>query len=438
MTKIKSSKVARLLMPMILAVIMCFGMSISAFAAGSPATGGTPSDPIELAATKIFQMPQGTTTPAATFNFNFTAVSLDGNTASTGDAAEFAKMPAITSGTISFTSADTGFVTGSTKSIIKQTAGDLLASVAWPHAGEYVYTLEESTTFVTGTGETLTNSSAKYQLNIYVANDGSGGFYVSSIGAVIVTPDPSNSGNVGDKVDPEPGDETDPTDPGDFSSVVFTNVYVFQNDGDPTDPADRALSISKTVEGLLGDTTKYFDFAITATQPSSVTGTAEYKAFIINSATNTIVDPLDNGIAAANIGTDTNGDYVKVVSGTPITIPLKHGQLIAFSNLHTGATYTAVESAYSGYTAEVRIVVNGGTAIDLPATPTENATLSTGARIIGENANSAAFKNTYKTVTPTGILIDNMPYIMLALLLIGALSAYVIAKSRRRSAGAER
>jgi len=65
-----------------------------------------------------------------------------------------------------------------------------------------------------------------------------------------------------------------------------------------------------------------------------------------------------------------------------------------------------------------------------------NTALSVGtptAVIIGVNANSAAYTNTYKTVTPTGIDLNNLPFIMMLVIAAGAFVAFAAVKSRKRA-----
>jgi hypothetical protein len=59
--------------------------------------------------------------------------------------------------------------------------------------------------------------------------------------------------------------------------------------------------------------------------------------------------------------------------------------------------------------------------------------LSTNARILGEAANGAVFTNAYEDVSPTGIVMDNLPYLLLLLLAAAGLGGYVAARARRHA-----
>jgi hypothetical protein len=107
--------------------------------------------------------------------------------------------------------------------------------------------------------------------------------------------------------------------------------------------------------------------------------------------------------------------------------------------LHIGAGYTVTEAATVDYTPSVDLTVNG------VGPTTTNGTVNTllgvgdpNPVLIGENANSAAFTNTYKTVTPTGLDVDDLPFILMLVLVAGAAVAFVAVKYRRRAQAANR
>jgi len=190
------------------------------------------------------------------------------------------------------------------------------------------------------------------------------------------------------------------------------------------------LSISKTVAGDYGNRTRYFPFSVTLNKAQLVTGTPVYKAYVMEGTA--IVTSTDNSSAVQPA--DTYGPYINVTAGTPLTINLKHGQKLAFIGMPVGTTYTVTEAAAIDYTPSASVVVNG--AAPAATNGTENTALTIGsptAIILGANANSAAFTNTYKTVTPTGIALDSLPFIMIIVLAVGAFAAFIVVKSRRRA-----
>ena len=417
--KMKKSKLTKKILSLCLTAILSLGMVASVLAA-DPVVHDE-DNPAQAAISKILQMPEGTTTPDAEFEFEFTAVSVDEGTAPVTDAPEI-------SGKVEFTDVDAGTSEDGTKTVRKDSA-NVFDGVDFPHAGTYVYDItEKGGTYTTETGETMTYSGAQYQMTVWVAN-GENGLYVKAVAAKIVLGDDGEPGtDAGEKVDPTPGgDGSDPML--EYSSVAFTNIFTKQVDGgNPEDPDAQMLNINKTVVGDYADKTKYFAYDITVTQPELVTGIVTYKAYIVDETG--VVTSGDNYPVEDIQPTDDYGPFINVTAGLTVTINIKHGQQIVFTDTHIGATYEVVEAAYAGYTPEVELVVNGAEPVNTKGT--EETTLSTGSNLLGEDENSAAFTNTYKNITPTGILINNLPFIILALVVLGGLVVSVALKAKKR------
>ena len=418
----KRTKTLKVVLALALAVVLCLGSMTSALAA--PVTGGTEGTPLQAAITKVLEMPDGTTTPAASFTFDVTKVSVDGLTT----AADLATMPALgtvaTPGattatqTINFTAADAGTSAAGLKTVSKETA-DIFAGAVWPHAGEYVYQITEQTgTYTTAAGETMTYSAGDYELHVYVAN-GTTSPYVSSLSVIVTTPGSTTGGvTPGTKVDPTPG----------TGGLSFTNVFSKNNSG--TNPEDGAILVSKTVTGAMGNTTTlYFDFTLTVNKSAVEAGTPVYDVYVLDSANNVITS---TNHTASTIMTDGSGhDYFQVTSGTAETIHLKHGEKLSVHNALVGSHYDISEAASTGYTPSVDVTTNGGTPVTTPGAL--NTALGVTANLVGENANKADYTNAYQTVTPTGISVNNLPFILMIAIAAGALVAFVAVKSRRKA-----
>ncbi|WP_312446444.1 DUF7601 domain-containing protein [Lacrimispora sp.] len=423
--KKKSNELRGRIAAMALTVVMCIGTAASAFAAGNPIFG-TEDEPATAAITKNLIMPAGTTTPDAVFTFQFSPVSVDDRTTS----ADLDTMPAVGPTTIAFSASDTGTVSTGTKTILKQ-SGNVLSGVSFPHAGVYVYTIQENpsvTGYTPGENETYVFSPAQYTLAVYVKN-GDNGLYVAAVASSITVNDSGNqTSDPGDKVDPTP-QPGDPNITGNYSKIIFTNTYSKTAGGvDPTDPNNHVLTIGKAVSGDYADRSKYFAFQITATQPGVVQGSVTYKAYVLNSS-NQVVTSENN---ASDLQTDGEGySYIEFTSGAAETVNLKHDQKLVFTDLHIGADYVAVESAVEHYTASAMVVENGIGPVQYNNV-IDNTSLSIGTKLIGENQNSAAFTNTYRTITPTGVIINNLPFVMILILAAGSFVVFVVIKSRKK------
>lgn len=420
----KRLKPIGVLLSLALIVAMCFGSTITALAVGDPVIG-TESAPAQAAINKVLQMPEGTTTPDAEFKFDVAKKSLDGSTAT----ADLSTMPAIGTVTIDLSSGTTELpIVDGVKTVYKESSS-LFADVNWPHAGIYVYTItEQSGTYITGEGESMSYSNGSYDISVYVEN-GTNGRYVAAIGALVVTPGAPGQ-EAGEKVDPRPGG--DPEVSGDYSKMIFTNTYVKKSTG--TEPDDSALTISKTVTGFMANKEKHFTFDLTVNKPAFVDDDPVYKVFVINSTSKAVETATANLVSGGTIKTDaTYGDYIEITAGSPVSLKLKDNQTLSFIDTHVGATYTVTEAADADYKPSVTVVENGAEAVTT-APGTVNTELSTGKKIIGDSGiNSAAFTNTRDTVTPTGISLDNLPFILILVLAGGALLTYLIVKVRKRA-----
>ena len=413
MTKKCHRSIKALLAPA-LALVLCLCSMTTAFAAPGPITG-TEAGPAQAVITKALQMPEGTVTPAETFTFAFAKKDVDGDNSTAAQGT----MPTITGKTVTFAASDTGTAAAGVKTVTGETAS-LFAGVTWPHAGVYTYTVTETA----GSSAGMTYSQASYDISVYVANGStSGSLYVAGIGTNIVTTDTGTAGS--GKTDPT----TSTTVTGASSAMMFTNIYIETPTG--VDPAaDDMLSISKTVDGAYGDRTRYFPFSVTLNKAELVTGTPSYKAYVMEGTT--VATTTAN---YATLSTDpVYGAYIDVTAGTPVTINLKHGQWLSFVGMPVGTTYSVTETGVADYTPSVSVVTDGGAAA--VTNGTQGTALTVGsptAIVLGANANSAAFTNTYKTVTPTGIALDNLPFIMIIVLAMGVFAAFIVVRSRRRA-----
>ncbi|MCL2775514.1 MAG: hypothetical protein FWD71_19550 [Oscillospiraceae bacterium] len=459
-TNIKKSKV---LLSCLLAFILFLGCIMPVFAEGAGGSG--PISGGASAITKILQMPIGTTTPDAAFEFGVTAVSADGVDAIYDDSDETkinmpGLMPEIADVTIDYSSLvgkkTTTKTDGDIKSVIIE-SDNIFATTTFLHAGVYVYEITEKTPAddqynETDGKETMEYSGAKYTLNVYVKEGtgaNAGTYYIFAIGTIIT--DKDNEDQTEDfKVDSSP---RDPSTSGDYSDMIFTNTYTKTNTGtDPTDPAQATLYISKTVSGDYSSDTVYFNFNLTVYAPSSVSQNltpSVYKAYIVDDVAGTLTvvnaatlkDTTKNnvkGTGVAEINEDKN--YISITQGEQIEFSLKHNQRLVFLDTPVGTHYEVEEAGTAEYTPTVTVFYNGnsnvspgfvqkgssGSPLAIPQDSKVTDTL-----YVGESASSAKFDNNRNDVTPTGINISDLPFIGMIILAIGALTGYIVYKYRK-------
>ena len=419
----KKSKIA---LTVVLAMLLCAASFTSAFATnldGNGALTGDENNPVEAAISKDLRLPTGTNVPSANFIFEVEAKTVD-NVAFNPDAPNMPILgtlskPGIGTFTLSFSQADASWkkpVTGlvNTDSIKKET-GDIFAGVTFPHAGVFVYEVTERADTnepIDAAGnmnEWLSYSGAKYQLTVYVEYKADGvTTFVYGLGTRTILKDDGADGD-GFKVDPTPGGYGEEYS---HSEMMFTNDYVRNNGPFEPEDAKSTLAISKQVAGDFASKEQLFHFTIDLMVPSIVPNPpAHYKAYLI----------------------DVNGSvltpHIEVSTSTTTSFSLKHGQSLVFVDTPVGTGYAVTEAAPANYIPSVRVITGGGTPNDIPGVL--NTALSTGNQHVGEQPNSAAFTNTRDSVTPTGLNLNDLPFILLIALGLGALTTFVVLKVRK-------
>jgi len=342
---------------------------------------------LDLAITKNLLMPVGTTIPQVDFVFNIEAYSYNGDSS----AAEMADMPALSVTPLTFSTADTGTADGDTLTLTQISEFLLRNEMPFPFAGLFVYRISEAdNTFTNTDTETMLFDPTVYQITFQVEN--------------MPAPAPTNSLFVSAiflqrVVDGVPGDKIDISD-NLTDALTFTNIFVRNHDNDdPLDPnVAGGLRISKAVEGVLANQTRFFDFDLGIWVPSVLTSPTGYRAYVVDSLNNTVVTTTDNGTIA---GSSDNGAYLFFSSGATQTVSLRHGQTLVFVGTHVGARYSVTEQAVTDFMPSVVLVSNGQpVSITNPDMP--NTTLTVPMQILGEAANRADFTNITIFVPPSG------------------------------------
>ena len=355
---------------------------------------------------KVLNIAEGITTPEATFTFTFTP-----KTGTSSNGAPYETIDStngqITDKNVSYSGTDV-LTTGQTS--IKKETGDIFREVNYTHAGEYVYTVAEKQNVgwkvIQKNGspiDSMTYDNRNYEMHVIVKNKTTGGTYISSVYFKQVTP------SVNGKVKPSESGTT-------YKYDLFTNIYR-KNAGKITDPNEpnpnkpnvskvdpnaKSLVIKKVVSGATADKSKDFTFKLTFTKASTETSQS----------------------ITGKIG-ETSKTFVY---GQETTITLRHDQSLVFDTIPAGTRYKLVETGSQGYTASAAYKENG-------ASKTQAGAVSTNFTqdniLIGEKPNDNTITNSLPDVTPTGLLIDNLPFI----LMIGlGLAGFVVLSKKRKQA----
>ena len=364
---------------------MALGMALSVSPAfAKEVQEGTEAKPAELWLAKELNVAEGVTYDSKEFNFDFTLTHFN-------DVAKIDNtLNTLLDTTLTVSSGD------------KVDSKNVLTNKTFTAAGKYTFSvIENAENDLDDKGYGLTVSKAKYTVDVYVKNKKDGtGTYVYS---VVVNKELDDNGNQSTgKVDPNPEDGK-----GDNSGFRFVNTYTKQaGTKDPDDPnKNLALSISKTVAGDYGDKTRGFTFNVTINLPSTADDSKEY------------------------IGKVGETEY-KFKDHVSTVVTLAHGQKLKFEDLPAGTKYSVIETGTDNYTPLASIIENGEPATTLSSN--EGASLEVLNKLVGEKANSAAFTNTYddNSVTPTGIIINNLPFVLMVVVAGSGLALYVVSKRR--------
>lgn len=360
----------------------------------------------QVSINKVLNIAEGITTPLANFTFTFTPKNGNSNNGVPYETIN-ASNGQIADKTINYSERD---VLQPNQTSIKKETGNIFANVTYTHAGEYVYTVAEKQNVgwnvIQKNGspiDFMTYDNRNYEMHVIVKNKTTGGTYISSVYFKQVSP------SVNGKVKPSESGTT-------YKYDLFTNIYR-KNAGKITDPNEpnpnkpnvskvdpnaKSLVIKKVVSGATADKSKDFTFKLTFTKASTETSQS----------------------ITGKIG-ETSKTFVY---GQETTITLRHDQSLVFDTIPAGTRYKLVETGSQGYTASAAYKENG-------ASKNQAGTVSTNftqdSILIGEKPNDNTITNSLPDVTPTGLLIDNLPFI----LMIGlGLAGFVVLSKKRRQA----
>lgn len=321
-----------------------------------------------------------------------------------------------------------------------QTQTTTTGNITYTQAGIYTYRLTERIPGTTDTLGTVPGSPISgvdydetvYYINVYVTNvlnddgtpllDASGNpvVNVSAITAwettntsnlTLTGPDNGNLGPITNNPGEEDVGKIGIVLPPDTDGTVRNISYPFVNDYNTA-----ALTVTKLVTGDIADPNLVFSFTLGLVTPAGAADTASYtyQKYEMGS---------DNAIGGTGTAADT-----AVAGGTGTisnagTFTLTHSQYIQIIGLPSGERVTTTESGTADYrttitvehgnTANPAVLTTVKTAVTTNKT-TNQQTIYTGAGAVNEQN----FTNNKESVTPTGVLLNILPYALLGVVAI--------------------
>ena len=433
---------------------------------------GTPANPEQAVVTKHLEMPIGTTPPATSFTFDFAALTgtaIPSNTQA-GIGLATATPPTLSSVSAAFTTTTpTEAQPAPRADVLRATVhtSDALAGITWPSSGVFVYHVTERTdTFTNTAREHMYFDTIQYNLYVTIGEAADGTFYVR--GSHAWERDPVTGENVGPKLNPNPWREGPGADEG-GSDLIFRNRFIRRTDDIPTtdEPGperpitsgpgselpgpndtpnpgvpgglDAALIVSTRVTGSMASANSTFTYT------GSLTHTTLVNEVIADiTGADTTYGPVvawvyhNNGSGYVRGRRAPEGTLPTSYTFTPgasTTFELRHAEVLIFERVPIGNIFVQTQTNSLTYQPSLDLMVNGQVitpraALTAPGVVgTDN--VGTPPHRIGEASNIAAFTNTNDPVPITGLIMNNLPIILVTAGVVGLGAATAASKKRR-------
>lgn len=267
--------------------------------------------------------------------------------------------------------------------------------------GMYEYVVTEEDPVYTQDKDELTKDNKKYNVYIRVDENGINGVWVEEDGKK--------------KDGTEDPEKMDPNNPKSIKGCTFVDTYKAKTDDvnpdkpfDPEDAESYQFFTGNTVTGKYGDKELPFEYSVALNNP---TATSTLKAYVLKKGEK----PSEDKLVAL--------EYGKIKAG----ITLKDGEyLVIREGLEPGTAFTVQQTANADY--KTTFSLDG-------ADPKEG--LKVEGTVKADKNKKVQYVNTCKKedkdVNPTGILIQNLPYILLAVVAVGGI-VYYFKRNRKENA----
>ena len=418
-----------------MALTMFMGTGVTALADDPASLGG-----VTGYISKSFVMDENVTTPDATFKFTVTPLTTDVVDAEGEDVTAYVEKdgPQITISDISYETIETGSSSEGVKTIKKTSAikdqdGSDLTGSDFPHTGVYAYKVTEditNSTQFTSDKENMIYSNAEYVLFITVTNRANygGGLQIESIKGVMLKDQDGGDPSLDGKLTTGSGN----------TQVDFQNIYSkiggSGDDGEEWEnPDTKALKVTKRVTGDLADHDREFKFTLTLYKSATLdmeVEQSEDKQYPVY----TVTVPENEGNAEyASNGYKMSFQFDDKTDSISHTFYLKgagsDGQSVIFDNVPVGTKFTLSENDGTAITNYDTVITGMSDGIAFNTEKTEGMAITD--KLVGEGQNYADVENSYDESPITGIVSNNLPFIILMAAAVAGFAAYLIIKRRR-------
>lgn len=416
MKKKSLQKMSRLFASAVLVGTMCLGNVANVNAADVPAEWG-PTETPSAAITVEYKMGNDVVTPENDVSFTFTKTKApDGMTKD--------NMPAISVANVKFNAGEDLIKDTTAKDIkvLRKQSDNFLASFKAAMdistnmtTGEYVYTVKSTSTVTKAkNNDVFTASNAEYKLNIFVAQHTNGKLYIKGLSIINTKTDAGADNTDGTKVNGNPGTTTGGT-ASNFSGLKFVNEYVAKAGSvDPTDPtvpdpnkpASYAFKVTNNTESK-GTQTGSFAYTMTVTKPSGIATTDNTYVYYVN-------------------GKEETGTY-----GAEVTFTLPDTKSMMIKSCYAGSKVTVEQKGVANWTATAETTFNG-VKDSQKLSAAVGKDLKVADKTLGQKENKVDYKNIYKDIAVTGIIVNNFPFIIMIAIAVVAFAGIVAMNSKKR------
>ena len=404
---------SRLFAAAVLVGTMCLGNVANVNAADVPAEWG-PTETPSAAITVEYKMGNGVVTPANDVSFTFTKTEApDGMTKD--------NMPAISVANVKFNAGEDLIKDTTAKDIkvLRKQSDNFLASFKTAMdkstnmtTGEYVYTVKSTSTVTKAKNDDVfTASNAEYKLNIFVAQNTNGKLYIKGLSIINTKNDAGTDTGNNTKVNGKPGSKEDGIE-SNFSGLKFVNEYVAKAGSvdptvpDPNKPASYAFKVTNNTESK-GTQIGSFNYTMTVTKPSGIATTDNTYVYYVN-------------------GKQETGTY-----GAEVTFTLPDTKSMMIKSCYAGSKVTVDQKGVANWTATAETTFNGVKDTQkLSAAVGKN--LQVANKTLGQKENKVDYKNIYKDIAVTGIIVNNFPFIIMIAIAVVAFAGIVAMNSKKR------
>lgn len=412
-------KFAKKFLALALCLVLCLGLCSTAFAYD---VNSDTRSAAESGIVKTLAIAEGTTLPDVDYTFSVAPGTPD-------DTNVFA-VPADKAFTATIAASDMAKnVNMYTGSVSIATMFSSLLDRGITHAGVWIFNVAETTAAIdedvvdgdTTISRKLTVDSSEYILRLYVTNTSTGGIEISNVTVQKGT----------EKVDPKIV-ETTTTGAGATGSSTNASGFQFKNTYKETiekpgpgpgpgpfpQPTETgAYTVKKTIVpktdgGSIeyANTSRLFPIVVTLTRPSTMEDTDDlYDGVSYQIFRAATPEKPDGEVTAA--ATLSYGDN---------TVELSHGDVLVVEKIAVGTEFVVTEPAYA-------------TEVDGYQTGTIDSASGTFASSDKTNGIHSNVNNKFddQGTTPTGIVVNNLPFVLVVLLAVGGIAVYFYFNRRR-------